>query len=1036
MPDRTYTRLTKTVSRTQAQQQADNKLKKQIAKGIASAVDEIPHQSKTYNYSGHHPQPVDPNISSASSGLVVAATAIPIPYLADQQDIPVSDSPAPEERIQVPPPLAVNLSQKNSHAAPVHCDNDDNQSQADTVIDSSQSSTSDSECDANEGLEIESGDVCDNGIEATLQKVTAVSPHLFAITPLALPASAGISPGLYCLPVLPLSEPISGQHNPQPEHAFGPPPIIPEIDLTNLSTEEQSILWNAPFPIVNHTGLDPLAGMEFQAGDEAAELYLGAGSPMGIPPGNSTFAMADFNDPSTNFNSYQDAQFNGDPSSTSTAMPANPLGESSIDSQVVYLGSQPAHIAPSRGIPPPSSQLRIDTPRGSVAHTLQVQRTPAQHNQLAATTCTSSPFNPPSRAQSPLATPSRTRSPFGIASCAHSPFSPISRAASPFGPALGRTSATQVRRTSVPRVQQLAMPSCIQPWLADHRVALHQQHSRATTPIAAQAPTPATPIVSRSRAGLASALRATITRSSSIGPSPNYRLPSTPTAFGWPSCPQTASPRPPTQDRQARSGTPQLLPQMRASPCPGPRPDPPPLSSAPIAETRSDDPIVLTDSVPQDTGKEISSDLFGLEDNANYVAQIALPHGIHTVSTVVFRVHLREKKNSEWENGTQDMAVLLPGINSYKYEKGFGGLPDVSDQETADSDGLIIDESEPPIATQSTHANTVGGLTTSAPTVMEFRSKRLNEIKEIGGGRKSKLSDKGDLVKGAKRIGDFDREVQGIMSVMKASMLHTYVARAGFCEDDAVSLQRAKDFPKEHMSGDVDTIVDDEFLKAMRPKLSQIRSTGTPQILERVQSFFCLERGDEQTIKWLHERDRFLYPGNNMECGDMFNTEIIGIVLDILYFGTGSRRIGVLFIDDMLKQDDPDEMERLFTIAALLGSDGEPEIPKIMDGSQYALRGLSIASIAFAAVHVHHALERLKLPEVERSLRRKKKQGGVLKKDFNDLNYNKLWMHYVRELAAHRNLGQLRLGFSDRIKKGYCRVWRRMSHPIGNNHMW
>lgn len=139
----------------------------------------------------------------------------------------------------------------------------------------------------------------------------------------------------------------------------------------------------------------------------------------------------------------------------------------------------------------------------------------------------------------------------------------------------------------------------------------------------------------------------------------------------------------------------------------------------------------------------------------------------------------------------------------------------ILDQETARSDSLVADESELPIATQSNHNNVLPGQTASAPTTMEFRVKRDSEVKDIYGGRKRNPSEKGDLVKGAKRIGDFQQEVQGVMAVMKASMLHTYVARAGFCEDETVSLQRAKEYAKEHLTNNVDAIVDIDFIKTV-----------------------------------------------------------------------------------------------------------------------------------------------------------------------------------------------------------------------------
>lgn len=80
-------------------------------------------------------------------------------------DIPGSDSPEPDERIQLPPPPSVNQSGKNSYVASVPYDDaDDSRSQASTAIEDSQSGASDSECDANDGLGMETDDACDSGI--------------------------------------------------------------------------------------------------------------------------------------------------------------------------------------------------------------------------------------------------------------------------------------------------------------------------------------------------------------------------------------------------------------------------------------------------------------------------------------------------------------------------------------------------------------------------------------------------------------------------------------------------------------------------------------------------------------------------------------------------------------------------------------------------------------------------------------------------------------------------------------------------------
>lgn len=50
----------------------------------------------------------------------------------------------------------------------------------------------------------------------------------------------------------------------------------------------------------------------------------------------------------------------------------------------------------------------------------------------------------------------------------------------------------------------------------------------------------------------------------------------------------------------------------------------------------------------------------------------------------------------------------------------------------------------------------------------------------------------------------------------------------------------------------------------MQSKLYQVRSTGTPEILVRVQLFFGVQQGNEKRAKCLQERDRFLYPNDDM----------------------------------------------------------------------------------------------------------------------------------------------------------------------------
>lgn len=507
---------------------------------------------------------------------------------------------------------------------------------------------------------------------------------------------------------------------------------------------------------------------------------------MGVSLDNSTFAMASFHVPSPDFNLGQQTQSNGNPGSPCIIMPANALGGTSIHDQTAHSISSPAPSAPT-----------CDTSGPSVAYIPPVRGIPSREPKLPAVIRTSSSLNSVSRSKSPLAAPSRAHSPFATPSRAHSPFAPVSRASSPFGRALGQGPATQARRLSTPQVYPTtATPSRGRPLLADRHAALPQQRSRAATPMAAQTPKPTTPVTSRSRVGQTSALRTATHHSGSIVPGSNHRPPSTPTVFGRPSRPQSASPRSLTRNRQAGSSASQPLPQLHPSPahrsetplpstpCPGPRPDVLPPSPAHMAETMDDHPMVHTDSAPQDVDEEPpvgwGEDADG-QGVGNADRMIGGPHRVRTPppSRNIFR----------------------PLI--------------VSAQQIADSDGFIVNESDLLIASQSTHANILPSRTISAPTTMELRVKRDKEIKDIYGGRKSKPSEKGDLVKGAKRIGDFEEAVQGVMAVMKASVLHTYVARAGFCEDSAVSLQRAQEYAKEHLKDDVDGIVDAAFLKTV-----------------------------------------------------------------------------------------------------------------------------------------------------------------------------------------------------------------------------
>lgn len=81
----------------------------------------------------------------------------------------------------------------------------------------------------------------------------------------------------------------------------------------------------------------------------------------------------------------------------------------------------------------------------------------------------------------------------------------------------------------------------------------------------------------------------------------------------------------------------------------------------------------------------------------------------------------------------------------------------------------------------------------------------------------------------------------------------------------------------------------------------------------------------------------------------MFNIPLLGPVIVELLFGT-SRRVGILFMDKILEQDDPTELETLRTLVAL-PSDGD-KLPVVKDRSPDARFGPSLPIIAFACISV------------------------------------------------------------------------------------
>lgn len=83
----------------------------------------------------------------------------------------------------------------------------------------------------------------------------------------------------------------------------------------------------------------------------------------------------------------------------------------------------------------------------------------------------------------------------------------------------------------------------------------------------------------------------------------------------------------------------------------------------------------------------------------------------------------------------------------------------------------------------------------------------------------------------------------------------------------------------------------------------------------------------------------------------MFKVPLIGEAINKLLFER-TRRVGVLFIDNLLAADIPDELDTLLNLVGIPQLGGTSSAPDIVDPSPDALRGPSLGLIAFACIHV------------------------------------------------------------------------------------
>ncbi|KAG8718407.1 hypothetical protein FRC09_012716 [Ceratobasidium sp. 395] len=346
------------------------------------------------------------------------------------------------------------------------------------------------------------------------------------------------------------------------------------------------------------------------------------------------------------------------------------------------------------------------------------------------------------------------------------------------------------------------------------------------------------------------------------------------------------------------------------------------------------------------------------------------------------------------------------------------------------------------------------GSTPVAPTWAEFKAQRARAIRALLRVRKasppkgvtlslgddvSHLSKKEKREKqgkgkgGIRKIWTFTHEAQGVMCVTRAYWQFEIIHIAPWVQQEEERFQRAVQFAKEvvpHL--DVDTICDEDFFRTMKKTIGQLRTAGQDDMKAEVTVRLEVEEGEAWKAEHLLEDDRFLYPKQNMIPKDYMKIELISSTLVRMFFGS-NRQIGNLLFDRQFKPDDPDVLAELFehVTEEPVGMGDLVEPIQIVDPSPEASYGPSLAAIAFAAVNIRHALERLKAPpkpkvdnlddlETEKNKKKGKKgtknkekkkkapKESVCRVEFTEDAYGDHWARYVRELAKHPHLGVLR----------------------------
>ncbi|KAG9074719.1 hypothetical protein FRC06_010508 [Ceratobasidium sp. 370] len=293
------------------------------------------------------------------------------------------------------------------------------------------------------------------------------------------------------------------------------------------------------------------------------------------------------------------------------------------------------------------------------------------------------------------------------------------------------------------------------------------------------------------------------------------------------------------------------------------------------------------------------------------------------------------------------------------------------------------------------------------PTTAELKQIQATEVRELLSARKSSKATVEKTSKGVIPVGAYTVKDQGFMALMKSHIYHDMINLGPWLTGEPDLIERAKNWASGLVGRDGDEIVTEEFQKTLMVSESQIRSSGLLLIRAAVGGMLDLEEGDVARADYLLTDDRFLFPEDSNEENlqldhEMFNVQVMNRVIVMLLFETYKRgRIGVLFLDNLLAEEDPEDLHVILSTAAQPELGVGFQVPEIA-ALPAMMSGPSLGLIAFAAIHIKHAITCLKYPAKKAP-------------EFGEA-YNETWCRYVQELAKHPNLGQLRAWYLDSVK--------------------